>query len=225
MPAQATSPSGPATSTSCTAAPSGRERLLRAALKLSAQRRSIANIGLRELAREAGLHHTAIYRHFKSVDDVATTLVHTLSSQLRADLRRTRRAAVEDGQDMIRASTQRYFDYVLQHPQGVIFCAREVHGALPTLRQALQAMLDDFAMDSADDLAELTPELELPDRETVLVLTRLIAEHTLYAAMDYLEHPGQRAQIVNRATLFSEWLIAGASRPAAAPTPRSKPAG
>lgn len=215
MSAPATTPDGNRRQTRSAAPSSGRERLLRAALKLSAQRRSIANIGLRELAREAGLHHTAIYRHFRSVDDVAVTLVQTLSSQLRADLRRTRRAAVEDGQDMIRASTQRYFDYVLQHPQGVIFCAREVHGALPTLRQALQAMLDDFAADSADDLAELAPHMALQDRSTALVLTRMIAEHTLYAAMDYLEHPEQRRQIVHRATLFSEWLIAGASRSAA----------
>ncbi|MGB1558722.1 MAG: TetR family transcriptional regulator, partial [Oceanococcaceae bacterium] len=177
----------------------------------SAQQRSIANLGLRELAREAGLHHTAIYRHFSSIEDVALALVEKLSSQLRADLRQARRAAVTDGQDFIRVSNQHYFDYVLKHPQGVIFCAREVHGALPSLRQALQTMLDEFAADSAEDLAEFAPAGTLPDRQSVLVLTRLIAEHTLFSALDYLEYPQHRAQIVNRAHLLSEWLLAGSS--------------
>lgn len=190
----------------------GRDRLLKAALRLSAQRRSITDLGLRELAREAELHHTAIYRHFASVEDVALALVETLSVKLRSDLRHARRVAVEEGQDLIKVSTQRYFDYVLKHPQGVIFCAREVHGALPPLREALREMLDGFAADSAEDLTKLAPHLDLPDERSLLMVTRLIAEHTLYAALDYIEHADQRAHIVTRATLFSEWLLAGASQ-------------
>lgn len=184
---------------------------MKAALRLSAERRSIASVGLRELSREAGMHHTAIYRHFQSIEDVAVALVEPLSVQLRADLRETRRKAVEGGEDLIRASTQRYFDYVREHPQGVIFCAREIHGGLPALRQALQQMLDDFAADSAEDLALLAPGLDLPDADSLHTLTRLIAQHTLFAALDYLEQPSQRADIVERAVTFAEWLIAGAS--------------
>ncbi len=197
---------GPATITDM----GGRERLMKACLRLSAQRRSVADLGLRELAREAGLHHTAIYRHFQSTEDVAVALVERLSGQLRADLRKTRREAVQKGRNMIRASTQRYFDYVREHPQGVTFCAREVHGPLPALRQALQQMLDDFAADSAEDLALLAPQLQLPNDGRALTLTRLIAQHTLFAALDYLEHEDRRQVIVERAVTFSEWLIAGA---------------
>ncbi len=198
---------------------------MKAALRLSAQRRSISDLGIRELAREAGLHHTAIYRHFQSIETVAVALVERLSTQLRADLRKTRREAAQGGQDLVRASTERYFEYVKAHPQGVIFCAREMHGALPVLREALHQMLDDFASDTAFDLATLSTHLQLPDEETLLVLTRLIAEQTLFAALDYLEQVERRPEIVERSTLSSKWLIAGAvasQKPAATALPAPK---
>tara|TARA_R110001583_G_scaffold70549_2_gene199581 strand:- start:439 stop:1110 length:672 start_codon:yes stop_codon:yes gene_type:complete len=188
----------------------GRDRLLKAALRLGARQRSIANLGLRELAREAGMHHTAIYRHFKSIDEVAVALVEPLSAQLRVDLRFARRSANRDAKDMIRASTLRYFGYVREHPLGVIFCAREIHGGLPCLREALQKMLDEFAADSAEDLCLLGLDKLLPDYEMLLTLTRLIAQHTLFAALDYLEQKENSDVIVERTVIFVECLIAGA---------------
>lgn len=198
------------TKPSATEAGGGRERLLKAALRLGARNRSIANLGLRELAREAGMHHTAIYRHFKSIDEVAVALVEPLSTQLRADLRMARRNAKRDPKDMIRASTQRYFEYVREHPLGVIFCAREIHGGLPSLREALQKMLDEFAADSAEDLSLLGLQELLPDYQMLLTLTHLIAQHTLFAALDYLEKPERGEEVVERTVIFVECLIVGA---------------
>lgn len=189
----------------------GRERLLKAALRLGARHRSIANLGLRELAREAGMHHTAIYRHFKSIDDVAVALVEPLSLQLRKDLRTARHSARADATDMIRASTQRYFDYVRDHPLGVIFCAREIHGGLPCLRKALQEMLDEFAIDNVEDFISRDLEKKLPEYDMLLTLMRIIAQHTLYAALDYLEQPEQGEKIVERTIILVECLIAGAA--------------
>ncbi|WP_373082111.1 TetR family transcriptional regulator [Zhongshania sp.] len=198
------------TNPSTTEVGGGRERLLKAALRLGARNRSIANLGLRELAREAGMHHTAIYRHFKSIDEVAVALVEPLSTQLRADLRMARRNAKRDPKDMIRASTQRYFEYVREHPLGVIFCAREIHGGLPSLREALQKMLDEFAADSAEDLSLLGLQELLPDYQMLLTLTHLIAQHTLFAALDYLEKPERGEEVVERTVIFVECLIVGA---------------
>ncbi|WP_373097473.1 TetR family transcriptional regulator [Zhongshania sp.] len=198
------------TNPSTTEVGGGRERLLKAALRLGARNRSIANLGLRELAREAGMHHTAIYRHFKSIDEVAVALVEPLSTQLRADLRMARRNAKRDPKDMIRASTQRYFEYVQEHPLGVIFCAREIHGGLPSLREALQKMLDEFAADSAEDLSLLGLQELLPDYQMLLTLTHLIAQHTLFAALDYLEKPERGEEVVERTVIFVECLIVGA---------------
>ncbi|MEN8719486.1 MAG: TetR family transcriptional regulator [Oceanococcaceae bacterium] len=202
---------------SATVALSGRERLLSAALRLGARNRSIASLGLRELAREAGMHHTAIYRHFSSIEEVAEGLVGLLSKQLRADLRAARRGASQNLAELIRASTERYFAYIGEHPQGVIFCAREIHGALPALRSALQGLLDDFAADSAADLQGLEIGQALNNDHDLLTLTRLVAHHNLFAALDYLEPDADRERVVERAVRFTQWLVAGALQTAAAP--------
>ncbi len=189
---------------------SGRERLLQAALRLGARHRSIGNLGLRELAREAGMHHTAIYRHFKSIDDVAVALVEPLSTQLRKELHAARTNAKKAPGDMIRASTKRYFEYVSEHPLGTIFYAREIHGRLPVLRAALQSMLDEFAADIAEDLMSLDWENRLPAYDMLHMLTCVIVQHSLFAALDYLEKPDQSELIMNRTIVFVECLITGA---------------
>jgi hypothetical protein len=112
---------------------------------------------------------------------------------------------------MIRASTQRYFDYVRDHPLGVIFCAREIHGGLPCLRKALQEMLDEFAIDNVEDFISRDLEKKLPEYDMLLTLMRIIAQHTLYAALDYLEQPEQGEKIVERTIILVECLIAGAA--------------
>lgn len=202
----------------------GRDRLLKAALRLGEKHRSISNVGLRELAREAGMHHTAIYRHFQSIEEIALALVELLASELRAELQSAAKAFRGSTQDMIRASAQHYFNYVSEHPLGVIFCAREIHGSLPSLRRALQSMLDDFALDRAEDLSKLDTKNSLPNFETLLMLTRLIAQHTLFAALDYLEEPKDRERIVEQTIIFVGWLIEGAnsySNPKITQTPKA----
>ena len=48
----------------------GKRQLMAAALRLSSTSRSLSNLGLRELAREAGLNPNTFYRHFRDVDDL-----------------------------------------------------------------------------------------------------------------------------------------------------------
>ena len=47
----------------------GRERLIGAALKLAAEKRSLLALGVRELGRMAGLNPNTFYRHFKTLDE------------------------------------------------------------------------------------------------------------------------------------------------------------
>ncbi len=191
----------------------GRERLLSAALRLSIRTRSVASLGLRELAREAGLHHTAFYRHFSSMDEVAVALVDPLTRSLRAELRAIRRGTAGDASKVIKASTERYFEYVRSHQDGFIFCVREIHGGVPALRKALHEMLESFGRDMEQDLRaiKMLPDLEDSSDNELTEITRLIAHHTFYAALDFLEAPPpQRKMIVARAITFIEWLIEGA---------------
>jgi len=46
----------------------GKRLLMEAALRLTSTSRSLSSLGLRELAREAGLNPNTFYRHFRDVD-------------------------------------------------------------------------------------------------------------------------------------------------------------
>ncbi|MDF5940116.1 TetR family transcriptional regulator [Pseudomonas aeruginosa] len=65
----------------------GKRALLEAALRLGSSSRSLGAIGLRELAREAGLNPNTFYRHFRDIDDLGLTMIRDISTQLRQPLR------------------------------------------------------------------------------------------------------------------------------------------
>src|SRR5262245_17465333 len=71
----------------------GKRLLMEAALRLGSQSRSLGSLGLRELAREAGLNPNTFYRHFKDVDDLGLAIIRNISTQLRQPLRDLRREA------------------------------------------------------------------------------------------------------------------------------------
>lgn len=68
----------------------GRQKLMGAALELAATTRSLASLGLREVARHAGLNPNTFYRHFKDFDDLGVAMFKDLGTELRAGLRERR---------------------------------------------------------------------------------------------------------------------------------------
>ena len=65
----------------------GKRLLMEAALRLTSTSRSLSSLGLRELAREAGLNPNTFYRHFRDVDDLGLAVIRDISTQLREPLR------------------------------------------------------------------------------------------------------------------------------------------
>ena len=76
--------------------PPGKRKLIEAALRLTAGGRGFASLGLRELAREAGLNPNTFYRHFDTLDELAREAVESVSRRLRPMLRRERWLAAHD---------------------------------------------------------------------------------------------------------------------------------
>ncbi|HHK2870783.1 TPA: TetR family transcriptional regulator [Pseudomonas aeruginosa] len=83
----------------------GKRALLEAALRLGSSSRSLGAIGLRELAREAGLNPNTFYRHFRDIDDLGLTMIRDISTQLRQPLRQLRREAATRAAPGARAQT------------------------------------------------------------------------------------------------------------------------
>lgn len=204
----------------------GKRLLLDAALRLMARSHSLSSLGLRELAREAGLNPNTFYRHFGSIEDLGLLLINQIGSQLRMPLRELRREAAQRtqqqgrgeqllgadltrGQLVCRVTVQLFFDFVARNPDSFIVGMRELHGASPVLRMALRELMADFARDMAEDIAEfgLVPGL---DAETLLRMASAIIRHLFVLAQEYLELPERQDEIRGEAEELIITLLAGA---------------
>lgn len=209
----------------------GKRLLMEAAMTLTAQSRSISALGLRELAREAGLNPNTFYRHFKSIDELGMAIIEEMTAQIRQPLRELRRRAAESvippgleniswdenpALNMQKATlaTQQtvklFLDYVLQNPNAFIMGVRELHGASPLLRQALRKVMSDFAADMAEDILqlELMPML---DRDAIHEVATIVSREMFQLSMDYIEQPEQREAILRQAENMVTTLFTGAA--------------
>jgi len=206
----------------------GKRLLMDAALRLTAQTRSLSSLGLRELAREAGLNPNTFYRHFKDVDDLGLCIIRELAAQLRQPLRDLRREAAQRaaeaslttalalgidlarGRRVVGETVQLFFAFVGAHPQAFILGMRELHGASPVLRAALRQVMADFASDMAEDIGELQllPSLDL---ESARQVSTLISRQLFQQSLDYIEQPAQRPAICAQAEAQVLMMFAGAT--------------
>jgi TetR/AcrR family transcriptional regulator, fatty acid biosynthesis regulator len=187
----------------------GRRRLMQAALRIGASRRSLQSLGLRELAREAGLNPNTFYRHFASLEDLSQAVIDELSRDVRGKLRGIRRAVPHPEAEATPRTLEYIFDFALQHPEAIIVAVRELHGAMPGLREALQRMMADMAQEMVEDVQflNLAPGLA---PETLREVSQVVVQQVFHATLDYIEQPTRRSQILRQTIRFIDMLFAGA---------------
>ena len=218
-------------SLSKTVAANGKRLLMEAALKLTAKTRSLNALGLRELAREAGLNPNTFYRHFANIDELGLAIVEEMSHQIRQPLRDLRRQAAESVMPsdqahisweenpalnlqkatLVNQTTVRlFFDFVEQNPNAFIIGVRELHGASPALRKALRKVMADFAEDMGEDIRQLNL-LPMLDDETLQEVATAVSREMFQLSMDYIEQPEQRDKILQQAETLVTTLFTGAA--------------
>ncbi|MGQ0701083.1 MAG: TetR family transcriptional regulator [Panacagrimonas sp.] len=206
-------------------ATSGRQKLMEAALELAATTRSLASLGLREVARHAGLNPNTFYRHFKDFDELGLAMLDELGTELRTGLRERRLRPAAQGfrmsnyknpaeglaqlQDIIRQSIGLVLDFVTDHKAAYVVGIRELHGTSPALRQAMRKLIDDIARDMAEDVLGVL-QFPLLEPEIVREISRLVIRQMTFFSMDYLENPSQREAIRRQAERFILLLFWGA---------------
>lgn len=201
----------------------GKRQLMAAALRLSSSSRSLSSLGLRELAREAGLNPNTFYRHFRDLDDLGMALIADIATQLRQPLRALRREAaaraacceqlklpmlfgidLQRGRRVTHETVQLFFDFVDQQPAVFILGVRELHGSSPLLRQALMTVMDEFAADMALDILEFKLLPSNLEHAQVRQISQLVSHGLFAQVLDYLAQPERKAR--NRA-LAEEQII------------------
>lgn len=166
-----------------------RKNLLQAALNLIGEGRSFTSLGIREIAREAGVVPNAFYRHFRNTDELGLALVEEVGITLRRLLREARQAEISQG-DVVRRSVQVYQAYVKQNRLQFMFISGERSGGSRLLRLAIRNDVNHFTSEMAQDFRLLGIYKDLSTASLQMVCG-LIVNSMLAAAIDILDLPAE----------------------------------
>ncbi|MDX1800346.1 MAG: TetR family transcriptional regulator [Marinobacter sp.] len=186
----------------------GKLKLVQAALTLITQSRSLTSLGLRELAREAGLNPNTFYRHFRNLDEFGLSVLAFVAEEMKSGVRELRRMA-ENSDQAVTETVAFVYAYFLDNPAATTIAVRELHGASPLLRQALESQLDASAQEMAEDIVDRKLVSGLTD-SVILEISQMTIRYILFRAMDYLEKPDQRLSIRQETERFINRQFRGA---------------
>ena len=161
--------------------------LLQAALHLIGEGRSFTSLGIREIAREAGIVPNAFYRHFRNTDELGLALVEEVGITLRRLLREARQVGVAES-EMVRRSVQVYEQYVKQNRLLFLFISSERAGGSRILRLAIRNDVSHFTHEMAQDFRQLGMYREL-STASLQMICGLIVTAMLAAAPEILDLP------------------------------------
>ncbi|MGW3208565.1 TetR family transcriptional regulator [Streptomyces sp. NPDC001135] len=178
-----------------------RQAFLDAALALL-EEQSLSSLGLREVTRAVGVAPTAFYRHFRSTADLGVALVDEALGSLHPMVRTTVSTAGDSEERIVRA-IELIARHVDAYPAHVRFIARERHGGVQPVREAIRAQLVRFAEEVKAELAK-DPEAAGWNDDDLLMLAHLYVDQMLITASLFLEAlefpPQERERVTQLAT-------------------------
>ncbi|MGV9347929.1 TetR family transcriptional regulator [Streptomyces spiralis] len=178
-----------------------RQALLDAALLLL-EEQSLSSLGLREVTRAVGVAPTAFYRHFRSTADLGVALVEEALGSLHPMIRTTVSTA-DDSEERIARAVELISRHVEAYPAHVRFIARERHGGVQPVREAIREQLVRFAREVKDELAKDQQAVGWSE-DDLLMLAHLYVDQMLITASLFLEAldapPEEREHVTRLAT-------------------------
>ncbi|MFB7933624.1 TetR family transcriptional regulator [Streptomyces sp. NPDC056039] len=161
-----------------------RQALLDAALGLL-EEQSLSSLGLREVTRAVGVAPTAFYRHFRSTADLGVALVEEALGSLHPMIRTTV-STTGDHEERITRAIELIARHVDGYPAHVRFIARERHGGVQPVREAIREQLARFAQEVKEELAKDSVS-EGWTEDDLLMLAHLYVDQMLITASLFLE--------------------------------------
>ncbi|MGV9890601.1 TetR family transcriptional regulator [Streptomyces sp. NPDC003395] len=178
-----------------------RQALLDAALGLLADQ-SLSSVGLREVTRAVGVAPTAFYRHFRSIADLGVALVEEALGSLHPMIRTTVSTAGDHEERIVRA-VELIARHVDAYPAHVRFIARERHGGVQPVREAIRDQLARFAEEVKAELAKDPVSRGWSDDDLLMLATLYVDQMLITASLflESLEGPaGERKRVTEVAT-------------------------
>ncbi|MFG2718208.1 TetR family transcriptional regulator [Streptomyces sp. NPDC048416] len=161
-----------------------RQALMDSALQLL-EHQSLSSLGLREVTRAVGVAPAAFYRHFKDTADLGVALVEQALGSLHGTIRA---AIVTTGSsdERIDRAVALIAAHVRAYPAHVRFIARERHGGVAPVREAIGVQLRRFA-DEVADAVGADPESAGWSSADLRMLAGLYVDHMVMTASALLE--------------------------------------
>ncbi|MFF1283445.1 TetR family transcriptional regulator [Streptomyces sp. NPDC058299] len=172
-----------------------RQAFLDAALALL-EEQSLSSLGLREVTRAVGVAPTAFYRHFRSTADLGVALVDEALGSLHPMVRTTV-STTGDSEERITRAVELIARHVAAYPAHVRFIARERHGGVQPVREAIRDQLLRFAEEVKAELAG-DPEAAGWSDDDLLMLAHLYVDQMLITASLFLEAPEEERERVSQ---------------------------
>lgn len=179
-----------------------REAILDAALALTGDQ-GLAQVSLRQVAREAGIVPTGFYRHFESMEELGLALVARSFATLRIMIREAQRDSRAFA-NVIDSSAGILVSVVKDNRPQFRFIARERFSGQTAIREAINRELDRFVSEQAILLARM-PELRSWTSEDIHMLAKLFVRNMVSIAEDVIDMPEGRPDLEGQ-------ILAGASR-------------
>nr|WP_264766219.1 HTH-type transcriptional repressor FabR [Marinobacter fonticola] len=144
-----------------------------AALRQLSADRGFGSLSLREVAREAGIAPTSFYRHFAELDELGLALVDEGGVALRQLMRQARKRIARNG-SAINTSVDTFMEYLNNNANLFRLMLRERTGVSTTFRTAIQAEIDHFVTELADDLRRFAEEQNKPLSDARMVAEAMV---------------------------------------------------
>ncbi|MCH8500028.1 MAG: HTH-type transcriptional repressor FabR [Marinobacter sp.] len=150
-----------------------RRALMDAALRQLSADRGFGSLSLREVAREAGIAPTSFYRHFAELDELGLALVDEGGVALRQLMRQARKRIARNG-SAINTSVETFMEYLTDNANLFRLLLRERTGLSKQFRTAIQAEIDHFVTELADDLNRFGEDQGKPLSDPRLVAEAMV---------------------------------------------------
>ena len=133
-----------------------RERILEATLSLVAQGRGLDSLGLREVARAAGLAPTSLYNHFPDMEALGLAAVEQACRRLRSTMREGRASLIAgSATSAIRSMIERFIAYLEGHEAEFRLLVIQRMGASRLYRRRIHRELQLLVEELAEDVRQV----------------------------------------------------------------------
>lgn len=197
-----------------------RQRILDAALQVLASGRSLDSLGLREVAREAGLAPPSLYNHFATMDELGLALIDLACFRLRSVMRQDRQQmVVRDPAASVRDLVERFLAYLDNYEAEFRLLVQQRLGTSARFRKRIHREIQLFREELEDDARAVAVARQLPPMDYLAATEGAVAIMFGFGILALELSPSARQAAVARTVTALSMVFLGGRALAAGAVP------